>query len=73
MRIIGLFGLLLCLQGCSLENHAGPTAPVSADLDAADDAACRSFGLTLGTQTYAKCRSQMNEERNPARAQEPTN
>ena len=45
MRIIALLGLWLCLQGCSLENYAGPTAPISADLDAADDAVCRSFGL----------------------------
>ena len=66
MRIIGLLGLWLCLPGCSLENYAGATAPISADLDAADDAACRSFGLTLGTETYNKCRLQMNEEKKPA-------
>ena len=66
MRIIALLGLWLCLQGCSLENYAGPTAPISADLEAADDATCRSFGLALGTETYGKCRVQINEERKPA-------
>jgi hypothetical protein len=71
MRIILLLGLLLCFEGCSLDTHTGPTAPMSANLDAADDAACRSFGLILGTETYTKCRLQMDEERKPA--QEPAN
>jgi hypothetical protein len=70
MREIAKLGLLLLLGGCSFANQAAPLAPIAADLAdaAADDEKCRSFGLVVGTDTYTKCRLQMEQERKPAQA-----
>ena len=63
MRTITLLGLLLSLQGCSLNHDAAPSISITPELAASDDATCRSFGLDVGTDTYAKCRLQMEHER----------
>ena len=40
------------------DEHLDPSG-----LGASDDVNCRDFGLVPGTETYAKCRAQMERER----------
>ena len=51
--------MLIFSGGCSVDyEHLDPSA-----FGASDDANCREFGLFPGTETYAKCRAQMERER----------
>jgi hypothetical protein len=55
----GLFALGSCLSSC-----VGPVSCVSPDEKAAEDAfKCQQYGgFTPGTDAYAACRKQLNEE-----------
>jgi len=55
----GLFALGSCLSGC-----VGPVSCVSPEERAAEDAfKCQQYGgFTPGTDAYAACRKQLNEE-----------
>jgi hypothetical protein len=53
--------MLVFSGGCSVgDEHLDPSG-----LGASDDVNCRDFGLVPGTETYAKCRAQMERERSP--------
>lgn len=76
MRMLPLCGLIL-LSGCAhhpvdcavgftwadcLPGTAGYTNGVGAQVIENDDAQCRSYGLTYGTNDYAQCRITLQQQ-----------
>ena len=60
--------LALLLTGCATE-RAHQAAVVPQNVDAQDDATCRSYGDMPGSDAYAKCRLQLTQGRQSAAAQ----
>lgn len=60
MKKVSLLVLCLALGGC--------LGPSEAELAAADDAKCRSFGSAPGTDAYTNCRVALDTQRANGRA-----
>lgn len=63
MRYLALGLVAAALSGCA--SMSGPTAE---EIAAADDYKCQDYGYKRGTDGYAQCRMQMDQQRAQARA-----
>ena len=62
--------LALLLAGCvTQQDRVHQVAVVPQNVDAQDDATCRSYGDLPGSDAYAKCRLQLTKGRQSAAAQ----
>jgi hypothetical protein len=61
--------LVLLLTGCATQHERVHQAVVPQNVDAQDDATCRSYGDLPGGDAYVKCRLQLTQGRQSAAAQ----
>ncbi|WP_293678343.1 hypothetical protein [uncultured Phenylobacterium sp.] len=60
MRYVGIL-LGMALAGCA-------SSPTAEEIAASDDYRCQDYGYSRGTEGYAQCRMQIDQQRAQARA-----
>lgn len=66
MRVLIAIWLGLSLSGCA--EYQAYQAQQAAQISAADDGQCRSYGAEPGSQAYIQCRMNIDNQRASARA-----